>query len=49
MHLSSLMDRQERGEITQEEAAEMLGVHVRTFQRSAASFQQDSLSLLLAG
>jgi transposase len=35
MRFSSLLDRQERGEITQEEAAEMLGVHVRTFQRWA--------------
>jgi hypothetical protein len=35
MRFSNLLDRQERGEITQEEAAEMLGVHVRTFQRWA--------------
>lgn len=33
MRFSSLLERQERGEITQEEAAELLGVHVRTFQR----------------
>ena len=33
MRFVSLLDRQERGEITQEEAAGMLGVHVRTFQR----------------
>jgi transposase len=33
MRFSSLLERQERGEITQEEAAQMLGVHVRTFQR----------------
>jgi transposase len=36
MRFSSLLDRQERGAITQEEAAEMLGVHVRTLQRWAA-------------
>ena len=39
MRFSSLLDRQERGEITQEEAAEMLGVHVRTFQRWAARYE----------
>ena len=33
MRFSSLHDRQERGEITQEEAAEMLGISTRTFQR----------------
>src|SRR5580693_3067872 len=38
MGFSSLLDRQDRGEITQEEAAEMLGVHVRTFQRWAARY-----------
>jgi transposase len=39
MRFSSLLDRQERGEITQEEAAEMLGVHVCTFQRGAARYE----------
>jgi Homeodomain-like domain len=39
MRFSSLLDRQERGEITQEEAAEMLGVDVRTFQRWAARYE----------
>ena len=38
MRFSSLLDRQERGEITQEEAAGMLGVHVRTFQRWSERF-----------
>jgi transposase len=38
MRFSSLLERQERGEITQEEAAGMLGVHVRTFQRWSERF-----------
>ena len=33
MRFSSLLDRQERGEITQEEAAEMLGINVATLWR----------------
>jgi len=33
MRFANLLDRQERGELTQDEAAEMLGVSVRTFQR----------------
>ena len=41
MRFSSLLDRQEQGEITQEEAAEMLGVHVRTFQRWAYRYEED--------
>ena len=41
MRFSSLLDRQERGEITQEEAAGMLGVHVRTFQRWAARYEDE--------
>ena len=41
MRFSSLLDRQERGEITQEEAAEMLGVHVRTFQRWAGRYEDE--------
>ena len=41
MRFSSLLDRQERGEITQEEAAELLGVHVRTFQRWADRFAEE--------
>ena len=41
MRFSSLLDRQERGEITQEEAAEMLGVHVRTFQRWVARYEDE--------
>src|SRR5215470_9390586 len=41
MRFSSLLDRQERGEITQEEAAEMLGVHVRTFQRWATGYEDE--------
>jgi transposase len=41
MRFSSLLDRQERSEITQEGAAEMLGVHVRTFQRWAARYEEE--------
>jgi DNA-binding transcriptional regulator YiaG len=33
MRFEGLLDRQTRGEITQEEAATVLGVSVRTFQR----------------
>ncbi len=33
MRFQSLLDRHERGEITQAEAAEMLGVAERTFRR----------------
>lgn len=40
MRFESLLGRQERGEITQVEAAEMLGVSVRTFQRWAARFEE---------
>jgi transposase len=41
MRFSSLLERQERGEITQEEAAELLGVHVRTFQRWADRYDEE--------
>ena len=41
MRFSSLLERQERREITQEEAAEMLGLHVRTFQRWTERFQEE--------
>jgi transposase len=41
MRASTLLDRQERGEITQEGAAEMLGVHVRSFQRWAARYEDE--------
>jgi transposase len=41
MRFSSLLERQDRREITQEEAAELLGVHVRTFQRWAGRFEEE--------
>jgi len=41
MRFSGLLDRHERGEITQEEAAELLGVHVRTFQRWAGRYEDE--------
>src|SRR6266446_247702 len=41
MRFSSLLERQERREISQEEAAEMLGIHVRTFQRWAERYQEE--------
>ena len=41
MRFSSLLERQERGEITQEEAADLLGVHVRTFQRWSGRYTSE--------
>jgi transposase len=41
MRFANLLDRQERGEITQDEAAEMLGISVRTFQRWTDRFSAD--------
>jgi transposase len=41
MRFSNLLERQDRREITQEEAAELLGVHVRTFQRWARRFEEE--------
>src|SRR6201995_5798785 len=41
MRFSSLLDRQEPGEISQEEAAEMLGVHVRTFQGWSVRYEDE--------
>jgi transposase len=46
MRFSNLLDRQERGDILQEEAAEMLGVHVRTFQRWAAHYEDEGEAVL---
>jgi len=40
MRFESLVGRQEGGELTQIEAAEMPGVSVRTFQRWAARFEE---------
>jgi transposase len=40
MRFENLLGRQERGEITQSDAAEMLGVSVRTFQRWAGRFEE---------
>jgi transposase len=40
MRFESLLGRQERGDLTQVEAAEMLGVSVRTFQRWAGRFEE---------
>ena len=41
MRFEGLLDRQTRGEITQEEAATVLGVSVRTFQRWAERYEED--------
>ena len=41
MRFSSLLDRNDRGEITQEEAAGMLGVTVRTFQRWMVRYRDE--------
>jgi len=43
MRFESLVGRWDRGEITQGEAAEMLGVSVRTFQRWAERFEESGL------
>jgi len=47
MRFSSLLDRQERGEITQEEAAEILGKTVRTFQRWTERYREEGEAGLL--
>jgi transposase len=41
MRFGSLLGRQECGEITQDEAAEMLGINVRTFQRWAGRYWEE--------
>jgi transposase len=41
MRFESLLERQERREITQDEAAEVLGVSVRTLQRWAERFSEE--------
>ncbi|MGE0700629.1 MAG: ISNCY family transposase [Hyphomicrobiaceae bacterium] len=41
MRFANLLDRQERGEITQDDAAEMLGISVRTFQRWRDGFASE--------
>jgi transposase len=41
MRFEGLLDRQTRGEMTQEEAALALGVSVRTFQRWALRYEED--------
>ena len=41
MRFSSLLDRTEAKELTQEAAAELLGINVRTFQRWAERFEAE--------
>jgi transposase len=41
MRFANLLDRQERGEITQDDAAEMLGISIRTFQRWSDRFSTE--------
>ena len=41
MRFSSLLERTEAKELTQEAAAEMLGMSVRTFQRWASRHEED--------
>ena len=41
MRFSSLLDRHKGGELTQIEAAEMLGIHERTFRRWQVRFEAD--------
>jgi len=49
MRFESLLERQGRGEITQEEAASVLGVSVRTFQRWAERYEEDGAEGLKDG
>ena len=49
MRFEGLLDRQTRGEITQEEAATVLGVSVRTFQRWAERYEEDGADGLKDG
>ncbi|WP_371135582.1 helix-turn-helix domain-containing protein [Bradyrhizobium sp.] len=41
MGFSSLLDRTESKELTQEAAAELLGINVRTFQRWAERYEAE--------
>ena len=41
MRFEGLLDRQTRGEITQEKAATVLGISLRTFQRWAERYEED--------
>ncbi len=43
MRFESLLDRQQRGEITQADAAEMLGMSVRSFQRWRDRYSEDGV------
>jgi transposase len=49
MRFEGLLERQTRGEITQEEAATVLGVSVRTFQRWAERYEEDGAAGLKDG
>ena len=49
MRFEGLLDQQTRGEITQEEAATVLGVSVRTFQRWAERYEEDGADGLKDG
>jgi transposase len=49
MRFEGLLERQTRGEITQEEAAGVLGVSVRTFQRWAERYEEDGAEGLKDG
>jgi transposase len=49
MRFEGLLERQTRGEITQEEAAGVLGVSVRTFQRWAERYEEDGAEGLQDG
>src|ERR1035438_8474139 len=43
MRFESVLDRQDRGELSQLEAAEMLGVSERTFRRWQVRFREDGV------
>src|SRR5882724_7866342 len=49
MRFEGLLEQQSQGEITQEEAAGVLGVSVRTFQRWAERYEEDGAEGLKDG
>jgi hypothetical protein len=44
MRFSSLLDRTEKKELTQEAGSELLGINVRTFQRWAERFEAQAMT-----
>ncbi len=44
MRFSNLLDRTEAKELTQAAASELLGIHVRTFQRWAERYEAEAMT-----